>query len=316
MTAFLCDPRFLEHDTGQGHPESPERITWVLDHMNKVPWFCGLTHLTAEPTDLTWPLTVHSHDYLRRAEDTCKKGEKFLDTLDVSICRASFEIALLAVGGCLRLADEVVSGRVKNGFAFVRPPGHHAEAGRAMGFCLINNSAVTARYLQKKHKIERVLILDWDVHHGNGTQHIFDEDPGVFYASLHQSPFYPWTGLNWEAGINRGFGATINCAMPPGSGDADYQAAFETKILPAMKKFKPEAVIISSGFDAHVDDPLANICLSTECFGWMTRRLMDIADEFSGGRVISIIEGGYHPVALPQCVEEHLAVLSGKKTYG
>ncbi len=180
----------------------------------------------------------------------------------------------------------------------------------AMGFCLFNNVAILARYLQKHHGLEKILILDWDVHHGNGTQHAFEEDPSVLYASLHQYPFYPGTGAASETGIGRGRGATLNCPMPARSGDAEYEQAFLRKILPTVETFKPQIVLISAGFDAHREDPLAGVCLSTEFFGWMTERMKEAAHQFSGGRLISLLEGGYHLDYLPRCIEAHLKALS------
>jgi len=310
-TGLLSDDRFLLHDTGLGHPECPERMTWALERLRKEPWFAGLVPVRPEAATLEQVLTVHSREYLQRAEEACRQGERFLDSLDVSISTMSYEIALLACGGCLKLADFLMSGKIQNGYALLRPPGHHAEADQAMGFCIINNVAVLAKYLQKQYGMDKILILDWDVHHGNGTQHTFEEDPSVHYVSLHQYPFYPGTGHPWETGINRGDGATLNCPMSPGSGDADYQKAFREKILPQLHEFKPEAVIISSGFDAHARDPLANIELSTECFVWMTDRLMEIADRYSQGRILSVIEGGYDYDAMPECLAAHLGALKG-----
>ncbi len=224
---------------------------------------------------------------------------------------ASFDVALLAAGGLLKLADQVLSGEVDNGFALVRPPGHHAEVDTALGFCLFNNVAVCARYLQHRYGLGKVLILDWDVHHGNGTQHTFEEDPSVLYVSLHQYPYYPGTGAASETGLGRGVGATLNCPMPAGAGDEDYRRAFQERILPKIAAFAPEVVMISAGFDAHRADPLAQINVSTECYGWMSERLMEAADEHAHGRIISVLEGGYDLGALPLCVAEHLRVLMG-----
>ena len=194
-------------------------------------------------------------------------------------------------------------------------PGHHAEEDLAMGFCLFNNVAIVARYLQKKHGLDKVLVLDWDVHHGNGTQHSFEEDPSVFYVSLHQYPFYPGTGAGTENGRGKGKDATLNCPMPAGALDQDYEKVFCETILPKIDKFKPNTILISAGFDAHQDDPLADVCLTTPFYGWMTERMMEIADKYSGGRIISLLEGGYNLEALPRCVATHLAVLSGNNPH-
>jgi acetoin utilization deacetylase AcuC-like enzyme len=219
--------------------------------------------------------------------------------------------ARLAAGAGLSLADELMAGTIRNGFALLRPPGHHAEKSQALGFCLFNNIAILARYLQRRHGLEKILILDWDVHHGNGTQHAFEEDPSVFYISLHQFPFYPGTGAGHEKGSGRGKGYTLNCPMPAGAWDGDYRTAFENVILPRAREYRPDAVLISAGFDAHFSDPLAQVQLSTEMYGWMTREIMAVAQEFSGGRVLSLLEGGYDLEYLPRCIEAHVAVLAG-----
>ena len=239
----------------------------------------------------TWVESVHSHDLIVRARSACEQELPFLDVMDVGISRESFDTALLAVGGAQMLADIVIAGEVDNAFALCRPPGHHAERDQALGFCLFNNVAIAARYLQKEHGLDKILILDWDVHHGNGSQHSFEDDPSVLYVSTHQYPFYPGTGAYSETGIGRGEGATLNCPMPAGAGDEQYAQIFVEKILPKIDEFAPEFVIISAGFDGHVDDPLANICLSTEFYGWMSARLMEVADKHCEGRLISLLEG-------------------------
>ena len=210
----------------------------------------------------------------------------------------------------LELADQVMSGNADNGFALVRPPGHHAEPAEAMGFCLFNNIAITARYLQQKYELERILILDWDVHHGNGTQHSFEHDPSVFYISLHQFPHYPGTGARSETGIGDGEGATLNCPMTPGLGDSAYREAFSEIVLPMARAFNPDAVLISAGFDAHRADPLGSINLENSSYTWMTQQVMELADQCCDGRLISLLEGGYDLNALAESVTEHVRVLS------
>ena len=321
-TGLLYHPRCLDHDPGPGHPEKPERLMAIMQHLETQPWFSRcVRRFDPAATDSTrwkksieeWICEVHSADYLRRAEEACRWGRRCLDTPDVGISEDSFDVAKLTVGGALTLADEVMSGNIQNGFAALRPPGHHAEKDYAMGFCLFNNIAILARYLQGQHGLDKILILDWDVHHGNGTQHTFEEDPSVLYVSLHQYPFYPGTGAASETGIGCGKGATLNCPMPAGSGDEDYCAAFREKILPKIGEFKPEAVLISAGFDAHAQDPLAHIQLSTGFFAWLSERMMETADKFSAGRLISLLEGGYNLKVLPECVASHLEVLSRKE---
>lgn len=310
-TGLVYDPRFLEHDTGPGHPECAARLEAAMRHLERLPWFTRLVPIAPRAAEPEWLQLVHAADYIERAAQACRQGASHLDTLDVAISPRSFDVALLAAGGALELADRVVAGELANGFALLRPPGHHAERRMALGFCLFNNIAVLARYLQKRHGLEKIAILDWDVHHGNGTQHAFEEDPSVLYVSTHQYPFYPGTGAAYETGSGRGQGATINCPMPAGATDDAYTRAFMEVILPRLELFKPQAVLISAGFDAHRDDPLAQINLSTGMYGWMSERMMEIADHYAGGRLISLLEGGYHLERLPECIAEHLRVLAG-----
>ena len=311
-TGFLYDPRFLEHDAGRGHPERRERLVSTMAWLEGLDWFGDLARIDGAPADPAWIETVHDARYIARAEETCRSGAPFLDVADVGVSRRSSDVALLAAGGALALADGIVAGEITNGFALSRPPGHHAERGMALGFCLFNNVAVAARYLQRTHGVDKVLILDFDVHHGNGTQHTFEEDPSVMYASIHQYPYYPGTGAASETGIGRGAGATVNCPVPAGA--EDYVRAFDKRIIPAADAFGPEFVILSAGFDAHAADPLAQVRVSTECFGWMSERIMELADRHAGGRVLSMLEGGYNVEVLPQCVAAHLAVLAGIDT--
>lgn len=312
-TGLSYDSAFLRHDTGRGHPEQAARLIRIWDHLRTQPWFARLIQVPAREVEMGHVHAVHSRDYIHRARQSCASGAPFLDSMDVSICRESFEIAMLAAGTPIALADRIVAGDLENGFALVRPPGHHAEHDMALGFCLFNNVAILARYLQKQHGVDKVLILDWDVHHGNGTQHRFEEDPSVLYVSAHQYPFYPGTGAAYEEGSGQGRGATLNCPMPAGSTDADYEKAFMDKILPKIDQFRPEFLIISAGFDAHQGDPLAQINLSTGFFGWMTDRMMEVADKHAAGRIVSVLEGGYNLQKLPLCVAEHVASLSGNR---
>jgi acetoin utilization deacetylase AcuC-like enzyme len=311
-TGLVYDPAFLNHHTGAGHPERPERLTAAMGFLETQSWFVGLQRIAPRRAEDKWVEQVHDRGYIARARKVCLTGAPFLDVPDVSVSRESFDIALLAAGAAIELADQVMAREVDNGFALVRPPGHHAEKSLALGFCLFNNVAILARYLQKQHGLDKILILDWDVHHGNGTQHTFEQDPSVLYISTHQYPFYPGTGAASETGLGRGEGATVNCPMPAGATDQDYERAFLERILPKIDAFRPEAIILSAGFDAHVYDPLAQICLSTEFFGWMSARMVEKADQHAGGRLISLLEGGYNLEVLPYCIGEHLAVLSGE----
>ena len=310
-TGFVFDEAFLSHHTGAGHPECAERLSATIAHLDTLPLYDELKLLDALPVEQALIETSHSPAYLDRARQTCVGGNAFLDSMDTAISEESYDIALKAAGAAVALADGVINGEISNGFALVRPPGHHAEQEQAMGFCILNNVAILARYLQARHDLDKVMILDWDVHHGNGTQHTFEEDPSVLFASTHQYPFYPGTGAWSETGTGRGRGATVNCPMRAGSDDEDYEAAFMEKILPAMDRFKPEFIIISAGFDAHRDDPLGDVNLSTGFYGWMTDRIMEMADKHAGGRIVSVLEGGYNLAMLPLCIEEHLKALSG-----
>jgi acetoin utilization deacetylase AcuC-like enzyme len=309
-TGFHYDPVYLQHDTGAGHPECSERLTATMNYLKGQSFFKQLHPVATRTADIQWLETVHNNNYIQRARTTCDAGIPFLDSMDVSVSKKSFNVALQAAGSAMELADQIISAKIDNGFALLRPPGHHAENSMALGFCLFNNVAILARYLQQQHGLDRVLIMDWDVHHGNGTQHTFEDDPSVLYISTHQYPYYPGTGAWFETGIGRGVGATLNCPMAAGSGDLEFEAAFMEKILPKIDQFRPEIFIISAGFDAHVNDPLGNINLSTEFFGWMTRVLMEQADKYAKGRLISLLEGGYNLKMLPLCIAEHLKVIS------
>ena len=300
----------MSHHTGAGHPECAERLSVTMEHLSALPLYDELKHYEPLPVEQELIEANHSSAYLTRARQTCAGGSTFLDSLDVTVSEESYDVALKAAGATIALAEGVINEEISNGFALVRPPGHHAEHDQAMGFCILNNVAILARYLKAVHGLDKVLVLDWDVHHGNGTQHTFEEDPSVLFASTHQYPFYPGTGAWSETGIGKGRGATLNCPMRAGSDDKDYEAAFMEKILPAIDQFKPEFIIISAGFDAHRDDPLGEINLSTGFYGWMTDRIMEMADKHAGGRIVSVLEGGYNLTMLPLCIEEHLKGLS------
>ena len=305
-TGFSFDRRFLDHYTGAGHPERPERVTTILSHLERLPWFDELVRIAPRRADTRLIESVHSPAYRHRARAACDTGLPFLDSMDVAISNASSEVALLAAGAPLELADALLSGKIQNGFALVRPPGHHAEHDGALGFCLFNNVAILARYLQHEYGLEKIAIVDWDVHHGNGTQHTFESDPSVMYLSTHQYPFYPGTGSSSEQGEGRGKGSVVNCPMPAGSTDTVIENAFIERILPALDKFAPQAVLISAGFDAHAEDPLAEINLTTQAFAWMTQRIVEVADKHADGRIISILEGGYNLSRVGECVAVHL----------
>jgi acetoin utilization deacetylase AcuC-like enzyme len=310
-TGIVRSPIFRRHATGRGHPERPERLEAIEGRLEESSLVARLTPVEAHPAEERWLEMIHAPSYIRRVEHACASGERLLDSPDTGIGPESYAAALLAAGGALALVDAVLEGRLDNGFAAVRPPGHHAERDRAMGFCLFNNVAVAARYAQRKHGVARVLIVDWDVHHGNGTQHVFEDDPSVLYCSLHQWPLYPGTGAASERGSGAGEGFTLNLPLPPGSGDADWLGAFDRALIPAADSFRPDLVLVSAGFDAHRDDPLAGTRLSEAGFAALTHRVCDLARRHCGGRLVSMLEGGYHLRALADCVAVHLEGLLG-----
>lgn len=312
-TGFLYDDVYLKHDTGPGHPEQPARLTAIVNHLNKNGLADQLVMLgPPRAIDLRQLKAVHTADYIERAQAGFADGMRFLDSIDVPISEQSYEVALQAAGGALDAVDAVMQGRVTNAFCAVRPPGHHALPDRAMGFCLFNNVALATRYAQSKYKMDKVLIVDWDVHHGNGTQAIFYEDPTVFYFSTHQYPFYPGTGAEYENGAGAGVNTTLNVPLSPGADDADYLAAFETKLKPAALAFKPDMVFISAGFDAHESDPLGSMKVTSEGFSALTRFVVDIASQCCGDRIVSLLEGGYDVQGLASAVGAHIRELRTK----
>lgn len=258
-----------------------------------------------------WIESVHRPTHVQRIRERIPaSGQAYLDP-DTPVSPFSYQAAQLAIEGVLTAADRVMSGSVSNAFCAVRPPGHHAESNRAMGFCLFNNVAVCARYLQMQYGLKKIAIIDWDVHHGNGTQQIFYEDPTVLYFSIHQFPFYPGTGAEDEVGAGAGKGYTVNCPLPPGKGDDEYVSIFEKVLIPTLKSFGPEFILISAGFDAHREDPLANMRVTEAGFGELTRLVKSCADHLCQGRIVSCLEGGYNLGALARSVEQHLITLMG-----
>ncbi len=308
-TGFVYDPAYLEHTTGPRHPERPQRLTAIVTHLTRRGLMGKLEAIKASPADLARITAVHSEAYVRRVQTTCRNAPASLDSGDTPVCARSCEIALLAAGGVLSACDAVVEGRVANAFCAIRPPGHHARRDRAMGFCIFNNVAVAARYVQQKHKLQRVLIVDWDVHHGNGTQELFHEDPSILHFDVHQHPFYPGTGRADDTGSGKGVGSKINVPLPSGSTDDDYLRAFEQKLVPAAMKFKPQFVLISAGFDAHCDDTLGGMKLTAGGFGKLTAIVRRIADACCDGRIVSVLEGGYALEGLSESVEAHVRAL-------
>ncbi|MDJ0851438.1 MAG: histone deacetylase [Myxococcota bacterium] len=289
-TAVVEDPRYKEHSGPAGHPERPERLDAV--HAAIAARADEVRHMAPRAATPDEILRVHTPDHLALVEEAAGRAPIHLDP-DTFVSPRSHEVARLAAGASVELALRVARGEFARGLAAVRPPGHHAEAVRAMGFCLFNNVAIAARAVQAEEGVGRVLVLDWDVHHGNGTQHSFEEDDSVLYASTHQFPYYPGTGDAIEAGRGDGEGATLNVPLPAGCGDVEYIGAFQRLLAPVVRDYRPEMVFVSCGFDAHVDDPLAAMNVTGEGFRAMARIVRALADELCDGRLVLVLEGGY-----------------------
>ena len=310
-TGFLYDERYLHHRVGPGHPEVPERLKAIWQGIENSDLLPKLTMIAARMADEKTIRMVHSADLICRFRDACYNGLSELDHPDNQISFESYQTALLAVGGILEAIDQVMEGKIDNAFCAVRPPGHHAEVNQALGFCYFNNVAIGARYLISHWNVQRVGIVDFDVHHGNGTQHIFEMDNSVFYYSIHEHPTfaYPGTGREFERGRDFGFGFTLNSPILPSQGDKEYRAFVERDLIPAFELFRPEVILVSAGFDAHQDDDMSDINLSTEGFSWIMETLMDMADKYAKGRIVSVLEGGYCLERLPELIKNHVEIL-------
>lgn len=306
-TGWLFDQAFLHHDTGPGHPESTRRVQAIVDRLERVGLLPRLTALAARPATKEEVLANHSIAHWERVLAMCQRGGGHLDG-DTPVSSGSWDAALLAAGGTVAAVDAVMDGQVDNAFCCVRPPGHHAEEKIAMGFCLFNNIAIAARHLLGKRGLSRVLIVDWDAHHGNGTQHSFYDDPRMFYFSVHQYPFYPGTGAALEIGVDKGEGFTLNVPLPAGSGDVEFVGAFEHQLVPAMERFRPEFILLSAGFDAHASDPLTWLSVTDEGFVRAGLIIRELADRYCAGRWVSVLEGGYNLEALATGVENLLRI--------
>jgi acetoin utilization deacetylase AcuC-like enzyme len=303
-TALYTHAAFLQHDTGPGHPERIQRLGAVLQAV-KDEAFNDVVWREAPLAEIAQIERVHDADYVRHAlASVPEEGWVQLDG-DTVMSPGSGEAALRAAGAVTAAVGAVLEGEFKNAFCAVRPPGHHAERDSAMGFCIFNNVVIGAAEARAVHGLSRVAVMDFDVHHGNGTQHMFDQDAGLFYASTHQMPLYPGTGARAE----RGLGNIVNAPLPPGAGSEEFRAAMEKIVLPAIESFQPELILISAGFDAHRRDPLASLEFETEDYYWVTAQLCALAESCCGGRVVSTLEGGYDLVALGESAAAHLAAL-------
>jgi acetoin utilization deacetylase AcuC-like enzyme len=290
-TGIVIDSRYQDHYTGKNHPERPARIGALLSLVETYqrPGLKRFEPRLATPEEIA---LIHDPSHVDRVAATARQ-ERFAFDADTPVSSQSYTTALLATGGLLSVLEAVMTNDVDNGFALVRPPGHHAERNRAMGFCLFNSAAIGAQYLREKFGLKRVLVMDWDLHHGNGTQHSFYDDPGVLYVSTHQYPYYPGTGAAEDAGRGQGEGYTVNLPLPAGCGDAEYLELFQTVVDPICRQFEPEFVLISAGFDAHARDPLGGMTVTEEGFGLMARMLLQVARDHAQGRCAAILEGGY-----------------------
>ena len=304
-TLLISHPAFLEHLTPLGHPERPDRLR-AIERALEAEKFQTLARSQAPLASLETVALCHPMEYIVAVREAAPREGLIQLDADTAMSPGTFEAALRAAGGAIHAVDEVLTKKAANAFVAARPPGHHAETARPMGFCLFDNAAIAARYAQQRYGLASAAIIDFDVHHGNGSQEIFWADKTVMYCSTHQMPLFPGTGAVGETGEHN---TIVNAPLRPGDGGAAFRAAFETRILPRLGEFRPELVIISAGFDAHMRDPLANINLAEADFIWATQKIMDLADGCAGGRIISLLEGGYDLQALGNCVAAHVATL-------
>jgi len=301
VTRIYSHPIYLEHITPPGHPERPDRLR-VIERVLDDEKFAALDRAQAPEGDPATILYAHPQSFVDKVHAAIPEtGIQRVDA-DTTVSPKSWQAALTAIGAANAAVDDVFAGRASNVFVASRPPGHHAEKSTAMGFCLFNHAAIAARHAQKAHGAERVAIVDWDVHHGNGTQHIFWDDPSVLFCSTHQMPLYPGTGAKDETGV----GNIVNAPLAPRTGSDLFRDAFRTRVLPAVENFAPDLVIVSAGFDAHHLDPLAEINLTEEDFDWATGQLMESADRHAAGRLVSLLEGGYDLHGLAFSVAAHV----------
>jgi acetoin utilization deacetylase AcuC-like enzyme len=311
QVAYLSHPDYELHVQGAGHPERPARVRALREHLPKTDIWSKLTHLTPGIAPVETLDLVHDRSYIDFVKELCERGGGYVGRDWTGTVQESFVVARRAVGAVTRAVDAVLAGEADSAFCAIRPPGHHALRDRGMGFCLFNNVALGARYAQRRHGVERVFIVDWDYHHGNGTQALFWTDPTVFFFSVHCYPAWPYTGRQDEVGAGAGKGATLNAPLPPGAGRDEYLAVFDEVLRPAFERFRPDLVFISAGFDAHAEDPVPrrsrkNMKLAAEDFRALTERVRELAEGSARGRLVSVLEGGYHLPSLVRSVEEHL----------
>lgn len=306
MIYFLYDELFLKHETGEFHPENPERLRAIYTRLKSSGIFKNVIELKPERINYESLKRVHDPLYIDKVEDECRNGYSLLSTGDTNICSSSNDVALYAAGGVLKTIDMIFNSEINRGFCSVRPPGHHASADIGMGFCIYNNIALAAEHAKALYNIKKVMIIDWDVHHGNGTQDIFYGDNSVLFVSTHQYPLYPGTGASDERGEGSGKGFTINVPMKKGTGNNDIISVFKEIIIPAAKEFKPELTLISAGFDSRKDDPLGGFLIDDDGFRELTRMIIEISEYSGSGKILSILEGGYNYDGLSSAVLSHM----------
>lgn len=314
-TGFIFSREYLSHRTRAGHPESRRRLVELLRAIRREDLHASLVFLEPYPPDRRFIEKVHPPAYLDSFLEAVRTGKNTFSTVDCSICEASYDVAMLAAGGVLAGVDAVMNRRVENVFCALRPPGHHAGRQSAMGFCFLNNVAIGALYARESYGVERIFILDWDVHHGNGTQEIFEEDPLTYFCSIHEHPTFsfPGTGRRMERGKGRGVGYTLNIPVKPYTTDREYIDLFEQEVVPEIDAFRPDLIMISAGFDGHAADPIADVDLSERAFVHMTQRVCELADRHCDGRIVSVLEGGYNGSSLSSSTIAHLKILQGRR---
>lgn len=308
-TSLITSDLYLQHQTGPGHPERPQRLESIMRELTQQSLLGRLQRSAPRGCPPETMALAHAESYLQRAEADIAAGLSQLSTGDTTVCSKSWEIAALAAGAGLTAIDALFAGEADNAFCAVRPPGHHATRDTGMGFCVLSNIAIAAKYAQQKYGVGKILIADWDVHHGNGTQDIFYTDDSVLFFSSHQSPWYPGTGAATETGTGPGLGTTVNVPLPAGSGAPEIVGAFEQKLLPVVARFRPELVLVSAGFDSRRGDPLGQFLLDDEDFAQLTKLLRGIADEYAGGKLVSFLEGGYSLDGVAKGVAAHIEAL-------
>jgi len=306
---FVYDPIYLKHDTGH-HPENAQRLAAIVSHLEQTGLTQQLTPIAPRPATREELALVHREQYITQIQEIAHRGGGWLD-MDTVMSADSYEAALYAAGGVLAATDAVIRGEVDSAFALVRPPGHHATPSQGMGFCLFNNIAIAAKYALTRYKLETVLIIDFDVHHGNGTQDAFVDNPQVVYISTHQYPHYPGTGATTETGHGLAKGTTVNIPLPAGCGDTEYQQVFEQIVAPVTERFRPQLILVSAGYDAHWADQLAMMQVSTSGFARMVKVIRELAKELCQGRLVFSLEGGYNLTALATSVKATFEVLLG-----